>query len=165
MIDFFFSLGFLKRLQRTGWIKRGDTSLSDTVASHSFRTAIIGYYLAQEIGVDAKKVALGCLVHDLHEYLTGDLDPEMKLYLKEDKLKIMEDIGLEGELKELWLDIYRKKDEDWVKVVKDADLLETLIQALEENVSTQDIVKNVISRLNFPQSKIWAEKIMLKVRK
>ncbi|NPA22296.1 MAG: HD family hydrolase [Candidatus Micrarchaeota archaeon] len=158
MIDFFFSLGFLKKVHRTGWIKRGKVFPTDTVAAHSFRVAIIAYYLAKEVGVDPRKAALGGLVHDLHEYLTGDLDPVMKRYLKEDKEAIIRDVGLEGELREIWQAIYEKRDEDWVKVVKDADILETIIEGVEQGVD-REFLDRLEQRLYYPISKRWAKEV------
>ena len=45
---------------------------TDNIASHSFRAAFIGYFLAKQLKADANKVLKMCLLHDLEEIRTGD---------------------------------------------------------------------------------------------
>ena len=158
MIEFFFSLGFLKKLPRTGWLRRNINFTYDTVASHSFRVAIIAYFLAKEEGVDPERAALGGLVHDIHEYLIGDLDPTMKKYLSIDEEAIAETLPLEGVLKEIWLDIFKKRDMSLYHVVKDADILEAIIEGVEQNVDPE-FLDNLQKRLYYSTSKKWAKEV------
>ncbi|MFC1823332.1 HD domain-containing protein, partial [Thermodesulfobacteriota bacterium] len=54
LINFFFEVGMLKKTPRTGYQFLG--SGGESVAEHSFRTAIIGFALSQlEPGVEAQK--------------------------------------------------------------------------------------------------------------
>jgi putative hydrolase of HD superfamily len=73
LANFFFEVGMLKRTPRTGFQFLG--SGAESVAEHSFRTAIIGYTLARlDGGADVGKVLRLCLFHDIPEARTGDLN-------------------------------------------------------------------------------------------
>lgn len=69
---YLYEIGQLKRVKRSGWWIAGIRD-PESVAEHAFRTAIIGYVLAQLEGADAEKTALMCLVHDNHEARLNDL--------------------------------------------------------------------------------------------
>jgi len=69
--EFLFEIGMLKRSPRTGYQFLGTGG--ESVADHSFRTAVIGYVLASmEPDADRSKVILMCLFHDFPEARTGD---------------------------------------------------------------------------------------------
>ena len=89
---FFFELGMLKRTPRTGFQFLG--SGAETVAEHIFRTAMIGYALAQlDEQADAGRVVLLCLFHDVPEARTGDLNYVNKKYVRADEGKAVEDLA------------------------------------------------------------------------
>ena len=73
LVEFIFELGQLKRTPRTGGAKLG-IKQPETVADHSFRSAAIGFLLAEMEGYDPYQVAGYCLFHDAAETRTGDLD-------------------------------------------------------------------------------------------
>lgn len=68
---YLFEMGQLKRVKRSGWWIAGVRD-PESVAEHAFRTAIIGYVLAQMEGADPEKTALMCLIHDNHEARLND---------------------------------------------------------------------------------------------
>ena len=70
--------GVLKTIRRKGWLKVGIGN-PESVADHSFRMALIGAYLSQEMKLDAGKIIRMCLIHDLAESEIGDLTPEEKI--------------------------------------------------------------------------------------
>jgi putative hydrolase of HD superfamily len=73
----------LKRFPRTGWLRVGVRE-AESVADHVFAAALLGWRLARETqGVDASRVALLLLVHDLHEARLGDVPTPAKKYLPE----------------------------------------------------------------------------------
>lgn len=81
MADFFFELGALKYVKRSGWWYCGVKD-PESVAEHSFRTAGIAYFLAMEEGADPEHaLALG-LVHDWLETRLGDLNKVNARYLE-----------------------------------------------------------------------------------
>ena len=70
-VHFLFEVGMLKKTPRTGYQFLG--SGGESVADHSFRTAIIGFLLAdRDERADRNWVVLMCLFHDLPEARTGD---------------------------------------------------------------------------------------------
>jgi 5'-deoxynucleotidase YfbR-like HD superfamily hydrolase len=70
---FLFEMGKLKNLPRSGWFHLGIARPED-VAGHSFRTAMVGMILASASDADATRTAALCLVHDMQETRTGDID-------------------------------------------------------------------------------------------
>ena len=72
-VRFIFEIGALKRTKRSGWETIGISG--ESVADHSFRTAVIGYIIAKEEGEkDIADVLLLSLFHDVHETRVGDLN-------------------------------------------------------------------------------------------
>lgn len=78
---FIFEVGMLKRAKRTGWWIAG-ISEPESIADHSFRTAITGTVLAALEGVDAARVALMCVLHDTQETRVGDISRIGKRYVQ-----------------------------------------------------------------------------------
>ena len=83
LVNFLFEVGMLKKTPRTGYQFLG--SGRESVAEHSFRTAVIGYLLSlQEPEADVQKTTLMCLFHDIHEARTGDHNYVNKQYVEVD---------------------------------------------------------------------------------
>lgn len=80
MIGYLHEMGLLERLPRAGWLVAG-IDHPESVAEHSFRTAIIGYLLASMEGADPARTALLCLFHDTQESRTGDVPLVGKRYV------------------------------------------------------------------------------------
>jgi putative hydrolase of HD superfamily len=71
----------LKRYPRTGWLRVGVRD-PEHIADHVFAAAALGWRIARETpGVDAARVALLLLVHDLHEARLSDIPSPAKKYL------------------------------------------------------------------------------------
>ena len=70
--NFIFEMGTLKNVKRSGWwtINVKDP---ENVAEHSFRSGLLGYFLAKLEKVDVHKVTLMSLFNDLHEARLNDL--------------------------------------------------------------------------------------------
>jgi 5'-deoxynucleotidase len=74
-VRFLRQIGKLKSAKRTGWLDRGvPKDQTESVADHSFRTAILAWLAAGE-GLDRDKVLKLAFVHDLAEAITGDIPP------------------------------------------------------------------------------------------
>jgi putative hydrolase of HD superfamily len=74
----YFELNHLKGLYRQGWLRRGvGEAECETVAEHSFATAILAMWLAQIYfpELDLCKVISLALIHDLGEVYAGDIIP------------------------------------------------------------------------------------------
>lgn len=80
VVDFLFEVGQLKRTPRSGWTHLG-IKAPESVADHSFRAAIVAYFLAKETGANPEKCATMCLFHELAETRVGDLNKTNKLYI------------------------------------------------------------------------------------
>jgi len=92
LANFLFEVGMLKRTPRTGFQFLG--SGAESVAEHSFRTAVIGFTLAQlDPQADASRVMMMCLFHDVPEARTGDLNYVNKKYVKVDEARAVEDLA------------------------------------------------------------------------
>ena len=85
-----FEARMLKKIPRTGYPFLG--AGAENVAEHSFLTTFIAYVMAKTVPeVDALKLISMCLVHDLPEARTGDLNYVHKLYGKPDEERAVED--------------------------------------------------------------------------
>lgn len=77
-----FEARYLKRIQRSGTSLLLGTAVNETVAEHSFYVslwAIVYAHLDAEINLG--KILTMCLVHDLEEVRTGDLNQINRMYL------------------------------------------------------------------------------------
>ena len=77
---FLLEMGMLKRAKRSGWWIAGVKD-PETIAEHSFRTAVIGAVLALMEGADPAKVALLCTFHDTQETRVSDIPHIGRRYL------------------------------------------------------------------------------------
>ncbi|ABP54072.1 HD domain-containing protein [Salinispora tropica] len=79
-MSFIFEAGVLKRAARTGWWFAGVTQ-PESIADHSFRTALIGMMLAAMEGADPARVSMLCVLHDTQETRITDIPHIAKRYL------------------------------------------------------------------------------------
>lgn len=159
-----FEAGQLKRLPRSGWFFAGVKN-PETVAEHSWRTALIGLFLAKMEGVDVDKVLKMCVLHDLAETRTGDINRVNDRYIEKrsGEERAFEDIlNIDTEFLKIVKEYDQKKTKEAV-VAKDADLLEFFAQAKEYrelgHSSVADWMKNAKSALKTKSAKILAEKL------
>jgi len=134
LANYFFEVGMLKRTPRTGFQFLG--SGAESVAEHSFRTAIIGHALARLDGtVDAGRVVQLCLFHDVPEARTGDLNYVNKKYVKVDDERAVEDLArtlpFGTEYRETIVE-FESRESAEACLAHDADQLE-MILALKEH--------------------------------
>lgn len=86
-----FKAKILKDIPRSGYHFLGVGK--ESVAEHSFGTVFIAYVMSQlEPDVDALRLISMCLVHDLPEAKTGDLNYVQKKYVTADEKKAVADI-------------------------------------------------------------------------
>ncbi len=140
LIHFLFEAGHLKNVDRSGWWLLGNRD-PESVAEHSFRCTILGYILAKLEKVDASKVIMMCLFHDVHETRTNDLHKVVQKYINleeagdkatQDQLEPLKDpIG--EEIIDALSDLSDQESRESI-VAKDADILECAMQAREYQV-------------------------------
>jgi len=133
LANFFFEVGMLKRTPRTGFQFLG--SGAESVAEHSFRTAVIGFTLARLDGsVDVGRVLQLCLFHDIPEARTGDLNYVNKKYVKVDEERAVADLARTlpfGEEYRGAIAEFAARETPEAQLAHDADQLE-MILALKE---------------------------------
>lgn len=123
--DFLFEAGMLKRIPRSGYQFLGGGR--ESVAEHSFMVTTIAFVLSRmDPLVDAGKLLAMCLVHDIPEARTGDLNYVQKKYCQadEDLAVAHQARGLPfgGEYKAL-IDEFNACETREAKLAKDADQL------------------------------------------
>lgn len=144
---FFYEMGQMKRVKRSGWWIAGVKD-PESVAEHSFRTAVIAYVLAQLEGVDPEKAVLMALFHDMAETRTNDAHRMVRRYVdwKNVDQEVVKDQSkrLPDEMAKRVASLFEELEEavsPEARVVRDADLLECLIQAREyEALGCGDVV-------------------------
>ena len=136
LTNFLYEMGLLKRYKRTGWMIAGIDN-PESIAEHSFRTAIIGYLLAVMEGADPAKTAALCLFHDTQETRIGDVPSVGKAYVvtaPNPEVTADQVTGFPAEagqaVREL-VEEYEARQSLEARLAKDADKLECLIQARE----------------------------------
>jgi putative hydrolase of HD superfamily len=136
MTNFLYEMGLLKRLPRTGWLIAGVDN-PESIAEHTFRTAIVGYLLALMEGADPGKTALLCLFHDTQESRIGDVPSVGKGYVvtapnPQVTADQVADFPSEiGRVVRTLVDEYEARESIEARLARDADKLECLIQARE----------------------------------
>jgi putative hydrolase of HD superfamily len=130
IVNFLFEVGMLKKTPRTGYQFLG--SGEESVAEHSFRTAVIGYILAlQEPQADSGKTTLMCLFHDLHEARTGDRNYVNKRYVTVDERSAIHDLVGETPFADEIISIIREFNAGETleaRISRDADQLDLIME-------------------------------------
>ncbi len=137
--------GRLKRIRRTGWVESGVRD-PESVADHSYRTALLAMLLADAEGLDALRTVRMALLHDIAESRVGDLTPAMK----RDKpdWRAEEDDAMEAILRPLgepyssnyltlWREYLEAKTPE-ARLANAADKIEMLLQAREYEEAGND---------------------------
>ena len=130
LTSFLFEIGNLRKVIRAHQQALLSFDLSDTIASHSFRVALIGYFLSKELKADPDKVLKMCLLHDLEETRSSDHNWVHKRYVKVFEEEIRQDqlknLPNSQELMRLSKEYHERKTLE-SKIAKDADLLDEIL--------------------------------------
>jgi putative hydrolases of HD superfamily len=148
---YLYEIGQLKRVKRSGWWMAGVAD-PESVAEHSFRTALLGYILASIEGADPQKTAVICLFHDMGETRINDLHKVAKRYIN---VGDREEAAFEEQAERLpqpiaknviaFMHDYEGRISLEAQLAHDADLLECLIQAREYQAQGHTAVKDWIT--------------------
>jgi putative hydrolases of HD superfamily len=115
----------------------------ESIAEHSFRTAIIGYLLAVMEGADPAKTAALCLFHDTPGDRIGDVPSVGKAYVVtalNAEVTADQVAGFPAEASQAVRQLvgdYEARQSLEARLAKDADKLECLIQAREYQAMAQ----------------------------
>lgn len=133
---FLYEAGTLKATKRTGWWMAGVRD-PESVAEHSWRTALIASIIAKLEGADPARAAFLAVWHDSQETRTGDVNHLGKKYAPTaDPRDVTADqvAGMPEELAAAirgLIDEYETKESPETVCARDADKLECLIQGVE----------------------------------
>ncbi|MGW0606144.1 HD domain-containing protein [Streptomyces sp. NPDC002640] len=134
---FLFEAGTLKHTKRTGWWMAGVKD-PESVADHSWRTAVIATVIASLEGADPARAAFLAVWHDSQETRTGDVNYVGKKYGAGDAdpqaVTADQVTGMPEALAKTVRDVvaeYEAKDSPEAVCARDADKLECLLQGVE----------------------------------
>lgn len=127
--QFLFEVGTMRKTIRMHRQLLLTDDLSDNIATHSFRVAVIGFFLAKMEGVNPEKVMLMCLLHDMGESRTNDHNWVHKRYTTEAETEIhQEQLGTLPflDLFNIASEYYERKSKEAI-IAKDADILDEIL--------------------------------------
>jgi len=129
IVDFLFEIGTMRKLPRIHQQFLLSQDLSDNIATHSYRVAIISWFLAKTENADPYKTVMMALLHDIKEIRSGDHNYVHKKYVK-----IYEDEISKDQLSHLPFNDLFEIDSEFEKreskeaiIAKDADLLDQIL--------------------------------------
>lgn len=134
--DFIYEVGVLAKTPRSGLWFLGTGAQS--VAEHLLRTAYIGYVLGSITPkTDRNKIVVLCLIHDLGEARTSDLNYVHQRYGRLSETKAIDDIASSlpfgKDIKKAYLEFGHRNTLE-AKLAKDADNLEWMATMREEEI-------------------------------
>jgi putative hydrolases of HD superfamily len=165
IINFLFEVGILAKTPRSGFHFLG--SGQQSVAEHEHRVVYVGWVLATLEGADVAKVMKMCLLHDLAEARTSDLNYVHQKYAHADEEAAIRDLASTLVFGDEMLAILNELKERKTKealITKDADQLEWLLSLKEQvdigNSRAATWIPSAVKRLKTEHAQILAEQIL-----
>ena len=140
---YLFEMGHLKHLTRAGWLLLGIPQ-PETVAEHSFRVGVVGIALAALEGADIGRTAALCLLHDAHETRIGDVPSVGRAYVTTavpEAVSAHQTSAMPDAMAKVFQDLVAEYEATQTlesRVARDADKIETLLQAAEYHAQGHD---------------------------
>lgn len=166
VIDLFHEIGMLENIPRSGYAFLGTGEQS--VAEHSYRMTLIAYALAAlgKDSVDLTKLLMMCLLHDLPEARTGDLNNVNKRYVTADENKVVEELKKQSQLGPQiaeYINEYIENKTLESRLAHDADKLEMLLVLKKQydlgNSRAAEWIDKVAARVETDLAKTLADNI------
>jgi putative hydrolase of HD superfamily len=166
LANFLFEVGMLRHTPRSGLQFLG--SGSDSVAEHILRVSYLAFVMGRIVpGVDQHRLLLMCMLHDLPEARTGDLNYENKKYVTVDEDKAIRDLAAPllfgGEIVALLTEL-EQRDTLEARLAHDCDQLELLLVLKEEqdrgNPQAAEWIQVALQRLREPIAGELAQEIL-----
>lgn len=164
--NFLYEVGMLSKTPRSGlhFLGTGDQSVSE----HAFRVVYVGYTLASlEENVDMLKVLKMCLLHDVAEARTSDLNYVHQQYVTSQEDKAIADLteGLPfGEDVQEVIHEYEKRESRESIIAKDADNVEWVLTLKEQydigNTRAKPWITAAVKRLKTEGAKKLVQDIL-----
>ena len=164
--DFLFEVGMLSRTPRSGYQFLG--SGRESVAEHILRTVFVGYALCKmDKSLDEQRVLKMCILHDLPEARTGDMNYVNKKYVhvNEEKaiLELTENLFFGADIKGA-IDEFNRKETRESITARDADQIALILQLKEcgdlGNKYSEEWINYAVQRLSTENGKKLTEKII-----
>lgn len=136
LLEFFEDIDRLKHSERQGWQDIGVDQPRDTIASHSFGAALLGWSLAGREDLDSDRLVKMLLMHDLIMAYVEDYTPEDEEFQskrdKEEEMaeKLFQDVP--KNIREEFTNIFHEfqaGETSEAKLARECDKLDTLLQA------------------------------------
>lgn len=167
-VDFLYEVGMLAKTPRSGFSFLG--SGQQSVAEHLCRTAYVGYVLASMAEADIQKTVMMCLLHDLTEARTSDLNYVHQRYVRADEhsacIAMLSGQAFADEMTSM-LDEYHDRVSRESVLAKDADNIEWLLSLREQadlgNLRARAWIEHVLKRLKTDEGQALARQIMTTV--
>lgn len=164
--DFLFEVGMLCKTPRSGYQFLG--SGRESVAEHVLRTIFIGYALCKlNQSLDELRVLKMCILHDLPEARTGDMNYVNKKYVEVDEAKAVKELteGLFfGDDIRQTIDEFNEKETMESRIAHDADQIALILQLKEYsdlgNKYSDEWIKYALQRLSTEEGKKLAARII-----
>ena len=147
--NFFQKVLELKNIPRQGWKDKLDMDNVESVADHSYSTAIMSMVLSDLEGLDTEKIIKMALLHDLAESIVGDITPdkmngERKINMENKAMiQILENLpsSISQQYIVLWYD-FQKNSSKEANFLHEIDKLEMVFQAkfyLDKGISKEKL--------------------------
>lgn len=134
VVAFLHEAGHLRHVPRTGWTLGGSPD-PESVAEHSYGTAVIAYVIATCEGADPERAATLAVFHDVPETRIGDVPSVGKRYVQTaPAAQVIADqtAGLPADLGEAIIRLvteFTDRSTNEARCAKDADRLDCLLRA------------------------------------
>lgn len=128
--NFLFEVGTLRKIARSHRQALLTDDLSDNISSHSFRVAVIAWFLAKLDNANPYKTTLMAIFHDIPESRSGDQNWINKRYVKVYEEEIREQQLQSLPASEELLDVvkeYSDRKSLEAHLAKDADILDQIL--------------------------------------
>jgi putative hydrolase of HD superfamily len=166
LAQLFFEARSLKQLSRSGYQFLGTGR--ESVAEHSFTTAVIAYVMGQTVpDVDHGRLVTMSLLHDLPEARIGDLNYVQKFYVQADEGAAIDEMtdGLPfgDDIRDL-IDEFNRGESREARLARDADQLAFLVElkSLADlgHAAPPTWIPNLIARLQTDSGRAMAAAIL-----
>jgi putative hydrolase of HD superfamily len=164
--NFLFEVGMLSRTPRSGYQFLG--SGKESVSEHILRTVFVGYTLCKmDESLDELRVLKMCVLHDLPEARTGDMNYVNKKYVDVDEekavLELTENLSFGSDIKEA-IEEFNRKETKEALIARDADQIALILQLKEcgdlGNKYSDEWINFALQRLCTGNGKRLSERII-----
>ncbi len=164
--DFLFEVGMLCKTPRSGYQFLG--SGRESVAEHVLRAVFVGYALCKlNDSLDELRVLKMCVLHDLPEARTGDMNYVNKKYVEVDEAKavreLTEGLFFGGDIRQA-IEEFNAKETKESQIARDADQIALILQLKEYgdlgNKYSDEWIKYALQRLSTEEGKNLAARII-----